>query len=232
MAKNGRHWFLLAGFTMVELLVTVVILSMLAALLSPALRNARESAKAIQCVNNLRQIDLALISYTNDNLGFLPCYGNIATSVDDRKWYNLIKRYLNCPSSRTVIYSYLRCPSEPDLAIGTYGANYGPATLNINFIAYEGQPPWWIGSKNIADVPPRVMLIADGGIGVIFHPLNWSFLCDYDGDGILDSCNAATTIYNGLRPRHRGGANIGFADGSVRWVPILDWVRGTNMWGP
>ncbi|MDD2708194.1 MAG: prepilin-type N-terminal cleavage/methylation domain-containing protein [Verrucomicrobiae bacterium] len=57
------------AFTLVELLVVVGILSLLAALLMPALKSARESAKQAVCMNNLRQIGLTFNQYAADNEG-------------------------------------------------------------------------------------------------------------------------------------------------------------------
>lgn len=60
------------GFTLIELLVVVAIIAMLAAILLPALQNAKESARRTQCVNNLRTLGLAFLSYAGDNNGYLP----------------------------------------------------------------------------------------------------------------------------------------------------------------
>lgn len=62
------------GFTLVELLVVIAILALLAALLLPALAAAKQAGQKAVCISNLRQIGLAIRSYSDDNNGLIP-YG-------------------------------------------------------------------------------------------------------------------------------------------------------------
>lgn len=74
MSRNGRRVGSrgLAGFTLIELMVCISIISMLIAILLPALSSARESARRVVCMSNQRQIGLALHAYAADNQRWLP----------------------------------------------------------------------------------------------------------------------------------------------------------------
>ena len=94
------------AFTLIELLVVISIIALLVAILLPSLAQARESAKGMQCKNQMRQMGLAVYNYAMDNEDY--------AGKPDSWWCYLYDPYLNAPSQRARAYSPLwLCPSHP-----------------------------------------------------------------------------------------------------------------------
>ncbi|TVR50074.1 MAG: prepilin-type N-terminal cleavage/methylation domain-containing protein [Puniceicoccaceae bacterium] len=72
-----------SGFTLIELLTVIAIIGILAAILIPTVAAVRESARAAQCVSNLRQIGMAVIAYANENQDRLPTIRSTGTNMGD-----------------------------------------------------------------------------------------------------------------------------------------------------
>jgi prepilin-type N-terminal cleavage/methylation domain-containing protein len=92
----------LARFTLIELLVVIAVISILAAMLMPALQTARKKAMQVRCQSNLKQIGLAEQMYIQDHDGwFSPSYGDglgWAQSMVDEEYLPDQPRLLKCPT--------------------------------------------------------------------------------------------------------------------------------------
>lgn len=193
---RNRRLVSLGSFTLVELLVVIAIIALLAALLSPALKNAREKARQIQCVGNLRQLAICVQQYVNDNNGQCCPFDAAGGGAS---WMAYMRPYFSAPAAWTFWFpnpddyptykkmaGILSCPSATwnkqygldygmnrylgNAAAGTWAGNGAPM---FSSFAYENIPS-----------PEQVFILADCNDGYGYYLWNQSSLRYYHSGGI------------------------------------------------
>jgi prepilin-type processing-associated H-X9-DG protein/prepilin-type N-terminal cleavage/methylation domain-containing protein len=206
------------AFTLVELLVVIGIISILIAMLLPALNKARAAAKSVACLSNLRQVGMGLLMYANENHDYLPpWYDGTASAADhaagmDRWNIRIEAQYVKnkdaffCPAwapRNLAEYETMGYDWQDTISAHTYGMRewkepYKPYSgVNGTRTTYK--------KRSLIRHPSDFFLLADSFI-------NTAGIQDY-------VIRPTSTTVHFVHIRHNNYANAWFVDGHAAAMP-------------
>ncbi|MCU0915250.1 MAG: hypothetical protein MUC88_11890 [Planctomycetes bacterium] len=234
------------AFTLVELLVVIAVLALLMGLLLPVLGIAREKARRVACMGNIRQFIIGTQAYAGDNREYLPLGLSDARDPEDEHTPILSRAMRNALVRIIGDENVLSCPwlREPFGQPGGWyyvfeGQNYG-YVIGYNYLGGHKGTPWplvgpanatWVSPQRSYETPSRPLVTE----------LNaWStgelktFAPHGAHGAILEVGDSGNSSFEGAPSEQIGavGGHVGCLDGSTSWKPIRDMkiYRGSRQW--
>lgn len=223
------------GFTLVELLTVIAIIGILAAITIPIVSGVRASAQNSRCLNNLRQLGMAITLYAQNEGGRFPYAYRSGGSNTDNFWHRAITPYLD-DSRPPDLFFCARESIEPNDTNATNQTNYISNRRLFNDGQYQsdGTMPDRVPTRSVPR-PAQVGLLFDGAVNALgyshhsaFAQIGQNSTSPASANNPVPNMESTSTSNAIISWRHGNRTNVVFVDGHVETVPLGE-LRYRNL---